>query len=431
MIPEAGEKAVVQSVPSHSRSATRNVRRMFLLRGLVFFALAIAIAASGFWLGVPAPWWILLAVAGMIGAINLLMHKPLAGPRPDAAFLAQLLVDLVALAALLYFSGGATNPFVWLLLLPLAIIATVLPQWQTWFTAVTVCALYSLLMWFYQPIPDVHMPAGSGFWLHIFGMWIGFIVSSFVIAYFLSGLAAMVRARDRALALAREAALRDEKLVSLGTLAAGAAHELGTPLATMSILVEELADDIGSESDSNAHRKLELMAEQIDRCRQTIAAVVSSTGIEAAQGGCALEMKRFVESVVEEWRTRRSGLKVTCHINGEAPGPRLVVDKSLTGALINIFDNAADASPDDVNIEAGWDDEALAISVSDRGKGFSPAQRARIGKAPASDKPDGHGLGLYLSSGVIGRLGGKLSIRPRAGGGTTVEVELPLAGLTV
>jgi two-component system sensor histidine kinase RegB len=286
-------------------------------------------------------------------------------------------------------------------------------------------------MWLFRPIPAMHLPMGSGFALHILGMWIGFILSVLLIAHFLSSMAANVRARDQALARAREQALRDERLISLGTLAASAAHELGTPLGTLAVLTEELAADVDEQAREAAHRKLALMDGQIERCKQAIAGIASSAGIESAQGGHAQEVAAFIDTIVSEWRGRRAGIQVHCQMNGAAPGPRLLAEKSLASALTNIFDNAADASPANVDIQAEWDDDALAIRVSDRGHGFAPEQRARVGRTLFTGKADGHGLGLYLSHGIIDRLGGKLSIRPRAGGGTAVEVRLPLAGLKV
>ncbi|HET8552660.1 MAG TPA: ATP-binding protein [Gammaproteobacteria bacterium] len=406
-------------------------RRVFLLRGLIFCGEAGAIISAGCWLHASPPWPALAAIGGACATLNFGLWQALDRARPDPVLFTQLLVDLLALGALLYLTGGATNPFIWLLLLPLTIAATVLSRAQTWLIAFAACAIYSLLMWIYRPIPGVHLPTGSEFALHILGMWVGFIVSVLLIAHFLSRTAENVRARDRALALAREQALRDEKLISLGTLAASAAHDLGTPLGTLAVLAEELATDIDEQATDAARRKLQLMDTQIERCKQAIAGIASSAGIETAQGGKALEVAAFIDATINDWRARRAGIEVRCRVNGITPGPRLVAEKNLVSALTNIFDNAADASPGDVDIEANWTDDALEICVSDRGRGFALNKRSRIGKTLFSDKPDGHGLGLYLSYGIIERLGGKLSIRPRAGGGTAVEVRLPLAGLKV
>src|SRR5699024_6328636 len=145
---------------------------------------------------------------------------------------------------------------------PLSIAAAVLPRRHTWLAALTACAIYTVLMWFYRPIPGMRLPGDSGFALHVLGMWVGFIISALLITHFLPRMAANVRARDHALARAREQALRDEKLVSMGALATGAAHDLGTPLGTLAILTEELAADIDASETDAAHRKLELMDAQ-------------------------------------------------------------------------------------------------------------------------------------------------------------------------
>src|SRR5699024_4691008 len=241
-------------------------RHQFKLRGLVFCGEAVLIVSSGWWLDAPLSWLILAVIFGFCVAANMVAWHTLRRVRPESVFCGQLWVDLAALAALLYLTGGATNPLVWLLLLPLPIAATVVSRSATWLVTLVACTAYTLLLWFYQPLPGMHLPAGSGFALHVLGMWIGFITSALLIAHFLSRMAECVRARDNALARAREQALRDDKLVSMGALAAGAAHDLGTPLGTLAVLTEELADDVDMQSSYDAHRKLALMAQQIDCC---------------------------------------------------------------------------------------------------------------------------------------------------------------------
>lgn len=415
------------SADLHPAQSRRNFQRLFMLRCVIYCGQAGAIVGAGFWLGAPPSTAALAVVLGALLAFNLLSWRHLFG----ASFCVQLLGDVAALSLLLYFTGGATNPFGWLLLLSITIAATVLPKMQTWLVALTSIGAYSLLMLFYQPLPDVHPAMGSGFGLHVVGMWLGFILSAVLIAHFVAGMAANVRARDAALARAREQALRDERIVSLGALAASAAHELGTPLGTLAVLAEELALDFEDGAVDAVNGKLKVMRDQIRRCKQAIAGIASAAGAEAAQGGRAVDIAAFIETTVGEWRARRGGIAVRCCVNPAAPRLRLVAEQNLASALANIFDNAADASPDDVEIHADWDSEALAVRVEDRGPGFAPELRARVGKSLFSAKAEGHGIGLYLSQGIIDRVGGKLRIQPRAGGGTTVEVQLPLAGLMV
>lgn len=411
--------------------APSDLEHQFILRGLIFCGQSGAIVLTSGWLDASTSWVALAVIIGLCVPANALCWLALNRIRPEPALLIQLLIDLIALGSLLYFTGGAINPLIWLLLLPLSIAAAVLPRRHTWLAALTACAIYTVLMWFYRPIPGMRLPGDSGFALHVLGMWVGFIISALLITHFLSRMAANVRARDHALARAREQALRDEKLVSMGALATGAAHDLGTPLGTLAILTEELAADIDASETDAAHRKLELMDAQIERCKQVIADIASSAGVEAAQGGHALALAEFIDTTIVEWRLQRTGIDAHCHINGSAPGPSVVADKNLARALTNLFDNAADASPSDVNIAADWNEDTLTLSVSDRGDGFQPDHQCRIGQTPFTDKPNGYGLGLYLACGIIDRMGGRLSIRPRLGGGTVTEVDLPLAGLRV
>jgi two-component system sensor histidine kinase RegB len=408
-------------------------RRLQVLHGIVVLGQAGTIIGAGFWLEVSPPIPVFVAALGLLVAANLLSWRlfDLHGLSPETSFFCQLLADTAGLAALLYFTGGATNPFVWLMLLSITIAAAVLPKWQTWLIALCSVTAYTALMWFYRPLPGMRLPIGTGFAVHVVGMWLGFMLSALLIAHFVAGMAAAVRVRDQALARAREEALRDERLVSLGALAAGVAHDLGTPLGTLTVLAEEAALDLRAGSADAALHKLYVMREQLRRCKQALATMATAAGAESAQSGRAVDVGAFIETTVGEWRSRRREVQVHCRVNTAAPRMLLVAERSLVSALTNIFDNAADASPEQVEIEADWNAEALAIRVQDRGRGFRSELKARVGKALFTGKAGGHGLGLYLSHGIIDRLGGSLSIEPRKGGGTAVEVRLPMAELRV
>lgn len=400
-----------------------NIHRLLALRCIILCAQVGALFVVGLWLGRAPP------AAALLIVFMILAATTLASWRGFMSLSVLLLIDVVALGTLLYFTGGATNPFGWILLLSVTISATVLTKRPTWFVALIAIAVYSLLMKFYRPLPDAMPRADSGFALHVFGMWVSFILSAVLIAHFVSSMAESARARDRALAQAREQALCDERLIGLGALAASAAHELGTPLATLSVLAEEVVFDLDNRAEDSARRKLLTMREQIKRCKQAISSVASTAGVNAAQSGHIVEMREFIETTVEEWRMRRGDIPVRSNFRGMTM--HLVVEQSFASALVNLFDNAADASPGDVGIHVDWNEENLAISVEDRGPGFEPGLRAQAGKAPISGKGEGHGLGLYLSQGIITRLGGSLDIRTRTGGGTAVKVQVPLAGLKV
>ena len=213
----------------------------------------------------------------------------------------HLFSDVLILAALLYFTGGSTNPFVSLFLLPLTLAAAALPGRYTWAIATAAVICYSFLMVWYFPIPHQH---GINFNLHVLGMWFGFVLSAILISYFAVKMSATLRERDRALALARENALRDERLVSLGTLAAGAAHELGTPLATMAVLAKDLESECAGRP--GVAEPFQVLRGQIARCKDILSQLAVSAGQARAEAGRDLALDRRSSSTgitaVPLWR---------------------------------------------------------------------------------------------------------------------------------
>lgn len=387
-------------------------------------AAAVLLAAGG--LGMQLP----LVTDGLIlGALALM--NALAwwyarrGDEPSAWVLAgQLALDIAGLTAFLYFNGGYANPFAPLFLLPLAVAATVLPTPHTAGLTALVVAGYSLVMFAYRPLPHYHGSLGDSFDLHLLGMWLSLVVAAVVIAAFVARLAAALRTREAHLAKLREAALRGEQLAALGALAVGTAHELGTPLSTMAVLVGELRAGAGTSQ----HADFDLLSQQIDRCREVLTRNLTVTGQGRAEGGGRLALDEWLAALADGWQQTRPQVRLRRALDGVSAPPPVVADETLRQALCSLLDNAADASAV-VELAARWDDQTLTIKVADRGKGIPPALAPRLGQPYVSDKPDGLGLGVYLAHAVIERLGGQLAIGTRDGGGTLAQVWLPLAAL--
>ncbi len=235
-----------------------------------------------------------------------------------------------------------------------------------------------------------------------------------------------LRERDRRLAEAREQALKNERLVALGTLAAGTAHELGTPLGTMAIVASELQNEYADEDAGELNRKLGILNQQIGRCKEALAVLSGAAGAERAESGHAMPAASYLADVISEWQSQRPGATLLVNILPQAPGCHVIAERTLTQALINILNNAADVSPGSISLQAGCDDEFLKIEIGDRGPGLSDEVHDQLGKQPVTTKREGLGVGLYLAHATIQRLGGSLSIRNRAGGGTLLTVTLPL-----
>src|SRR5688572_32945490 len=218
------------------------LRLLVWLRMVAIGSQLVAIALAHYALDGPLPLRELGLAIGALALWNVLNYGPVHAQRDvqDAEVALHLAVDIVVFTAVLYFTGGPTNPFVSLYLVPISLAATSLPARFAWLT-VTLCGIgYSALWWHNVPLPPVHARFGSEFDLHLAGMWVNFVIAAVLIVLFVGRMAWQVRQRDRELAAMRENALRDQQVVELGTLAAGTAHELNTPLSTLAILASEL-----------------------------------------------------------------------------------------------------------------------------------------------------------------------------------------------
>lgn len=408
-------------------SSSRNLRRLFLLRWLMIAGEFAALLAARFLLEIPLPLAPALTIIGLLSLVNVWTGMQIRSGAliTDSRFLYQLGIDVAAIAALLYFTGGATNPFAWLFLIPLMIAATVLPARATWLIAGAAILCYSLLMRYYVPLDPhaAHMGHGDSFSHHVFGMWFGFVMTACLIAWFVAGMARSLRTRDRLLAEAREKALRDEQLVALGTLATGTAHELGTPLATMAVVARELERAGFPES---AQRKLRILKDQIGRCKSALSTLSASAGEVRAEGGGLLPVQTFVDNLVERWRQQCPDATLSVTVIGADSASAIVSEQTLIQALINLLNNAADACRHDISLEVAWRDRSLEMDILDRGPGLQPHLTGQVDRPKASDKEFGMGLGLFLAHATIQRMGGEIRLSDREGGGTRTHIRLPL-----
>ncbi|MCC6202264.1 MAG: HAMP domain-containing histidine kinase [Gammaproteobacteria bacterium] len=340
----------------------------------------------------------------------------------DAELFLQLTIDVAALTVLLYLTGGAGNPFTPFFLLPLTLTAVALPGGYAWAMVILTLTCYTLLTRFYLPLPPVHPGFPGG--MHEIGMWFSFAFSAFLIALYAVRMGHSVRERDRMIATLHEQKLQQDHLLALGTLAAGAAHELGTPLATLAVVLKDVdpAEPLGGE-------RLGLLQDQVMRCKGILGSLTATAGGWRAESGRAIDLESWLRQMIDDWRASRPGLDIDLSLDGPRPAPRLVVEQTLTQALTNVCNNAADVSPAAVAIAARWTPDLLVFEVRDRGTGVAPELRAKVGAERVTTKQDGLGLGLFLTFQTLRRFGGTVNLSDRTGGGTCCRIELPLAGL--
>lgn len=398
------------------------LRYLLLLRALAMGCQVLALVAAHLIIDAPVPWMPIAIVMLLLGVITWRSWELVSSGRTvsEGVVVRQLCVDIVALAVLLYFTGGSWNPFVSLFLLPVTVAAATLRPAYTWFIVICSAACYTLLMFYHQQ--TLHWGHGDAhFAVHLWGMWLGFLLSAGIVAYFVARIGATLRAHDRELATARQ-------MTALGAMAAGAAHELGTPLATMAVLARELELQCGDRPE--LIEDLGVLRAQLDRCKAILGRMAMQAGQTPADAGTAANLDQYLAGVIAEWRSLRPEASLTLTLDGAQPAPRIVTDRTLTQALMNVLNNAADASPQSVAVQAHWNASEMTMQVRDNGPGIAAAVRDGLGQAFVTSKPQGMGLGLYLARTTLGRFGGEVTLNDRRdGGGVEAEIRLPLTGL--
>ena len=368
-------------------------------------------------LGIPAV-ALLCISAGML-AFNLLTHAWARTHTASSLTLGlQLLVDMLALTALLYLSGGPSNPFVSLYLVPVALAAICLEIGPMLALTILSALLYTVLLRHHVPLPTIH---GRDFEFHVLGMWANFLLTAVIMVVTLSRFMALVKEQRRALSVARERALRDESLLAIGSLAAGTAHELNTPLATMGLLV----DDWSTTSRAPSAEDLAMMREQLAHCRDHVRALVDIARQRETDEPVVRVADEFIRECVDRWLLLRPSARVT--LATDTGKQRLRVDATLPQALTNLFNNAADANSggdSEVEITTEVRGPRLLLRILDRGPG---PEAISLRSAPLSGT--GLGIGLLISNASIERNLGVVRQYRREGGGCVTEVELPWAGV--
>ncbi|HSJ81233.1 MAG TPA: ATP-binding protein [Thiobacillus sp.] len=413
-MPSAPDSTLLSTLPARAMLGRLLAVRVSLIAGWT-----AGIVWLHWGLTIRMPLFPMAAVLGLMALFSLstAWRLRLDVPATQMEFLAHLLADLTAFAVLVFFSGGATNPFVSLMLVPVIIAAISLRPRCVWLLAAVAGGYYALLLFYYQPLAIADPVAASA--MHLGGMWFNFLISAALIALFVTHMQAALRTRDRELSALREKQLRDERIVALGTQAALAAHELATPLATIQTTAHELAVEFANDPDIGADCRL--LEKQAQACKRILTQLAARAQDSAP---VTQPLDAWLAALIERWQVLRPDARIT---------PRLPPDRraftppdGLEQAIQNVLNNAADVSPDAVEIDANTNADALLIEIADRGPGFTPEQKAQAGHVLFSARPGrGWGVGLALTHATLERLGGSLTLTERDGGGTRVRITLP------
>jgi two-component system sensor histidine kinase RegB len=332
---------------------------------------------------------------------------------------AVMALDVALLTALLYFTGGPLNPFGFLYLVQIALATVLLHAAWTWtLTALSFLGFGLLLV--------AHRPLAIGDDTRTYGTWVALGVAAAFIVSFLRRITAALAEREHELDEARNLTARQERLASLATMAAGAAHELATPLGTVALVAKELERALEKGGSSELAADARLIREQVGRCR----AILDQMAGGAGAAGESIET-RTVDALLDEALT---GVRAQPAIDREvapdvAASAVQLPPRAIGQALRSLVTNAQDASPADapVVVRVTRDGDRLRIDVDDRGPGMPPEVLDRIGEPFFTTKPPGRGmgLGLFLARAVIESVGGTLKVGSTIGLGTRVTVAVP------
>lgn len=427
-MPDLGDIDLRRSPLATSGSRLR-LDTLVRLRWLAMFGQVGAIAVVAWWLAYPMEFEACLTVIAVSVALNLGLRFsfPVSYRLSDGAATALLAYDILQLAALLYLTGGLQNPFSMLVLAPVMISAASLPPRRTFGLGVLAIAASTLLLFAYHPLPwasgeELHFPL-----TYRAGIWCAILLGLAFIGVYAWRVTEEARQLAYALAATELVLAREQHLSQLDGLAAAAAHELGTPLATIALVAKEL-DRIGPKEGPIAE-DIALLLEQVARCRGILGKLTSLGEDQGPLG--TMRLSHLIEEIAGPQRP--FDLAIDVETRGAGPEPVCRRNPGLLYGLGNLVENAVDFARDRVRITARWDDDAVAVTIRDDGPGFAsdvlgrlgePYVTTRGGARAAEENSGGMGLGLFIAKTLLERSGATLSMRnalvPETGAMVTV-----------
>lgn len=342
-----------------------------------------------------------------------------------------MLIDLAVLTGMLFLTGGLTNPFALFYFVNIAVAGAILTPtwaWFVWIVAVISVTSLSLRSEALAELNNSNMQANGQWSIPKLGYLVSFATCGGVITYFVTVLTGELKQRELALKEAEDARVRNRQLEALATMAAGAAHELASPLTTIAVVAKELSRSLDKHGAPDvAKQDVSLIRSELDRCRQILDRMTSAAGEAAGERLDSITIDRFLEETLLGLREPHR-VKVTI-AEGANLKKSLLPLQATAQAIRNLVQNALDASSPDKEIVVTADliESDWRIVVMDQGEGMSSEVLDRIGEPFFTTKEPGRGmgLGLYLTQNVLRRLNGKLKFSSKVGQGTTAEILLP------
>ncbi|MBK8259433.1 MAG: HAMP domain-containing histidine kinase [Polyangiaceae bacterium] len=425
------KRPIVRTTPAEKAPHAIVHRWLVSLRWVAFALLACTLPVGEQLFGFHVQYQIALPAVAVAALFNLAANSFItkasgrAGPRLVAAFVA---FDLVAIGVVLAASGGAANPFSALFLVHVALAAAVLPATLTFALSVLAAAVFAGL--FLVPAGSccaAHARDGS-FSAHLYGMWMAFVLCAGLVAFFVTRIRQALEAREQEILRLRRSAEHAARFASLGTLAAGTAHELGTPLGTIAVLAGEISEGDLSADETQSHAQAIRAA--VSRCRD----VVTRMQTAAHASRAAVDPLNLVDSthdLLAEWQTAHPNTRLQVHLTDTPVWAPIAADE-YSQVLSVVLDNAnfatqAAATTAPLVIQLRAEDGRATITVEDRGTGVAEHLLEKLGEPFLTTKEPGQGmgLGLYLARGLLEPVGGTLRVENLPNGGARATINLP------
>jgi two-component system, sensor histidine kinase RegB len=402
------------------------------LRWLAVGGQTAAVLFVAYWLEFPFPVGTCLALIAVAALLNLFLawrYPPAALLTSKSAFVI-LAFDVLQLAGLLYMTGGLTNPFASLMIVPAIISATSMPKQLTGILAAIVTTCVAVLAFFHLPLPWYDGAVLATPLVLVIGILASVIASLVFTSVYVWRVAEEARLLAGALTATELVLQREQHISALDGLAAAAAHELGTPLATIALVAKEL--DLAMDKSNEHKEDIELIRSQAQRCRE-ILQKLSNRSIDSEGHLSKSPLSSIVEEVIDPHR--HFGITIQS-VPGEQTGlePVLARNPGLSYGLGNLVENAVDFAKSSVTIESGWNDAEIILRIVDDGPGFPPDILDRIGEPYAQSRfrterngGGGLGLGLFITKTLLERSGAVLKFNnsPHLGFGAQVLIRWP------
>jgi two-component system sensor histidine kinase RegB len=406
----------------------QNLQRLLVVRGFFILAVCAALIFCHWQLQLPLNYSSMLFIISGLTLINVFAFIQLRFyPYPSTTTVfTQLIIEITGISLLLFYVGGADNPFVSYFLVPLCIAAAILPWRLVWPLILFSLSLYTALFFYRIPLPDIapHHNHGGGISLHTTGMWFNFLLSVSLITFFIVRMAAALRHQTETLNRLKEDRLRDEQILAVASLAAGTAHELGTPLTTIKTLLNEIQSEY--QNDSNLSDDIQLLQSQVAHCTDTLHNLKTHADLTQNMKKHSEDVAHYCHQLIDNWLLLHPETEASIAIDSSSPDIQAYFHPSISQAIVNLLNNASEANPVGIEIHAHWNHEKLSITIKDQGLGISDQLLSQLGAPLVSEKGSGRGLGLFLTKATLERHHGSLQLTNHPTGGCLASLSLPL-----